>query len=166
MNYGLSVRNNKRPPHIIQIKTWNLMKSNCKPASNALFSKCASTKLEAFTPSEQRTHFPCDLSKYYIMSNPGNCILCMIQTWGRINIYLLFPAQHSIQFSQMITKSTQINNWLISQNILSLHFYFHRLMTAVESLWNFLHMLHGEMLPNWSRDKHWCPDSSDANQVC
>ena len=63
---------------------------------------------------------------------------------------------HNISVAYDVQMITTNSNQLLMNftNMFSLHFYFHSLMTAVESLLEFLHKLHGEMFIPGSRHKH------------
>ena len=79
--------------------TWNWRNQNCKPASDTRSLKCVSPKREAFTPSPQRAHFHVIYQKIKSCQNKEIVFMYNIQILPvRINLYLLFLAQHFNSF--------------------------------------------------------------------
>ena len=127
---------NKRPKNLITQTKWHLMKSNCKPALMHWSQICVHQ--EVFTPSKQRTHFPCDLfAKNYITSGIMKLYSCMIHKHKvKLIFTCIFPAPLSVPYHiQMITtNATDLMNF--TKHFFS-PFYSTVLMTAMESHWNF-----------------------------
>ena len=126
-------------------------------------SKHASTN-KRYSHHQSKELTPCDLLQKSTSHQEQWNGVCMIQKREVEQIFTCyFPAPLSVPYHiQMITTiSIDLMNFL---KYFSLHFVFHSLMTAVEfssyATWR------GEELIQGSRNKHWCPYSFDANQVC
>ena len=161
MTRGL--HNSSLPNH-----TWHLKKSNLQACLWYMVSQMCVHQNKR--PSHHQNKEPTSMRSIKKLHHvrTRKLYLCIIYKNTRQNKYLpVFPCT-TFQFSFSKWSRNQHNliiGW-ISQNICSLHFYFHRFDGSCGNHLKFLQTLHGEMFTKWSQHRHWYPNSSDANQVC